>query len=417
MENSSSVLRRKTELTNGDSLGNHTYGNETNNNSFKIPRSSLLEVLQGVSVAFKLSDNSTKAVTQFFHSHSKPSHLKVEEEITTSAPSFRSWLAAIPDHIVEETPRQVASVAVAVAVLREKCRQATDESTAGILSIDKLGLVWDIIYHALTSPFIENPLGNVSRSAQGFLAVPLCSLIKDGMIDELYRLHVWLPDGQRGNKDCSIHSHQPFAQSWVLAGQGLDCSYEVELNSSPEAATHAEYALAWNDGKSLGKNYNAHQTYSVVANTRKLAHAELKGSAVHTRNMTYSIPSAKFHTSVVAPDSIHATLFFFDSRRGFFKDAGVLGPKDGDSYTQVRTAAGITAASLAGIVQNVREWEILMEQAQHYVQRAEWEHALRYFDKALSLCESAENFPNVASYRNEVLRNLRKTKRRFVATN
>lgn len=78
-----------------------------------------------------------------------------------------------------------------------------------------LAFVWYLICDALSSTLIPY---TISRSSQGFLAVPLWSLIKDGNIDELFRFHVWQPDGSRGTPEIAIHKHQSFIQSWILAG-------------------------------------------------------------------------------------------------------------------------------------------------------------------------------------------------------
>lgn len=42
--------------------------------------------------------------------------------------------------------------------------------------------------------------------------------------------------------------------------------------------------------------------------------------------MGYTIAEATFHTTVVDPNALRATLFCFDACRGFVSHAGVLGP-------------------------------------------------------------------------------------------
>lgn len=384
----------------------------------KIPRSSLLRVLRGVAVATKTSDDVAELVVRWISSRRIPRRGSAsnsdagdhDHDDTAAALSLCDWRASIasdPPKEEEEDLRQLASLALGVAFLREKSRQAQGATAADLV------LVWGLIHGALTSPLLTRPLCSVSRSAQGFLAVPLCSLVKDGSIDELFRLHVWLPDGQRGNPDFAIHSHQPFAQSWILAGEGTDHSYKVENAAKPPVATHAEYALAWNDGKDLGTTYKTHQTYSIVTNTGMLVRATPTDTAVHTRNGSYSIRAAAFHRTDVPADILHATLFFFDSHRGFVKDARVLGPKDAESSTQLRDPAGMTAAALASMVDAVRSWETFMGQGQQHAQRAEWEHALRAFNSALNLCESVEYFPNATRHRHLILGELGNTNRRF----
>ena len=265
----------------------------------------------------------------------------------------------------------------------------------------------------MTCPSLRRPLCSVSRSAQGFLAVPICSLVENGNIDELFRLHVWLPDGQRGNPDFAIHSHQPFAQSWILAGEGKNHSYDVEHAADSTSATHAEYALAWSDGENLGKSYITIQAYSKVVNTGRLVRAIPTASAVHTRDMSYSMPAAMFHRTDVSPDIVHATLFYFNSHRGFAEDARVLGPRDVESSIQIGNPAAMTAATLASIVDSVRSWEILMIEGQRHAQRAQWEHALRSFNSAASLCQSLKDIPQLTVYRQLVLGKLGITYRRF----
>ncbi|KAI5997095.1 hypothetical protein EDD15DRAFT_2163196, partial [Pisolithus albus] len=321
-----------------------------------------------------------------------------ECSISTSALSrvFRGVVVAT--RTAEEDSKQLVRVAIGVAFLREKARKSQNASPAD------LTMVWDLVRGAITHPMTTGPCFTASRSSQGFLAVPLCSLLKDGNIDELYRFHIWLPDGQRGNLDFAVHSHQAFAQSWILAGEGKDYQYTFEPVTSMEDATHAVYALSWADNKNTSTTYKTHQTSSTVVNTRKLGRTtRTSGPSVHTRDMSYYIPSAVFHSTEVAPDTLHATLFVFDSHRGFVKDAPVLGPKDSESSTQFRDPAGVTPAALANMVETMRQWEVLMEQGQQHSERAEWKRALEAFNKALDLCESVPDFPNATRYKQQVL--------------
>lgn len=53
---------------------------------------------------------------------------------------------------------------------------------------------------------------DASRRVQGFLTVPLGSLSRDGSVDELFRLHPWVPDFERGKPEYAVRSHQSFAQ-------------------------------------------------------------------------------------------------------------------------------------------------------------------------------------------------------------
>ncbi|OHE90874.1 catalase [Colletotrichum orchidophilum] len=317
--------------------------------TMEIPYEAVLRSLTGVAQATKAASDIIDTIKQSLTSGCFVRDNDKTENQPTSL-SFEGWQDLLKQRVpgMTEATLHITFVAVAVSFLRETARQ---NQTA---KADEINHCWNIFRGALTTLSSPQTQFAAARSAQGFLSVPLCSLVKDGSIDELFRLHVWMPDGKRGNPDFHLHSHQPFAQSWILAGQGVDHSYQVEPVEHPAEATHAEYALAWNDGKGAGTAYKTHQTSSVVQNTGKLFRAVKTHSEMHTRGATYSVPAAEFHVSEVAPDSLHATIFFFDSARGFVKDAGVLGPKDGESFTQLRDPAGVTPAELAEAVSHAR---------------------------------------------------------------
>lgn len=141
--------------------------------------------------------------------------------------------------------------------------------------------------------------------------------------------------------------------------------------------------------------------------------AEKQNSTIQTRGISYTIPEASFHTSTVQPDVLHATFFFFDASRGFVMDAPVLGPKDAESFTQIRDPGGITPAELVSRVEAVRRWEVFMARGRYHMDRAEWEHALRELNSALHLCQSEKGFPNTQRYTSIVHGGLGNTYRRF----
>ncbi|TQN65812.1 hypothetical protein CSHISOI_09609 [Colletotrichum shisoi] len=315
----------------------------------RISPGSLLRSIHGVAQAVKLSGAETEPIAQRLSA-------------STEALELAEWQALFEDmnsgddddddddgHSLHQLTA-VLGVALAVSFLRETGRHDR------IARPDELDRCWDMVYRAISSK--GAPAFAASRSAQGFLSVPLCSIVRDGSIDELFRLHVWLPDGKRGNPDFRLHSHQPFAQSWILAGAGEDRSWEVEQVNDPAEATHAGYALSWADGKGQGSAYKTHQSSSTVRNTGDLFRATETSAQVNVRDSTYVVPAARYHTSDVAPDALCATLFFFDSHRGFVKDAGVLGPRDGESYTQLRDPAGVSPSELAEAVQAARLQEL-----------------------------------------------------------
>ncbi|OBR11121.1 Catalase [Colletotrichum higginsianum IMI 349063] len=305
----------------------------------RISPGSLLRSIHGVAQAVKLSEAETEPIVQRLSA-------------STEGLELAEWQSLFEDMNSDDEGHSlhhlagVLGVALAVSFLREAGRHDR------IARPDELYRCWNMVYRAISSN--DAPAFAASRSAQGFLSVPLCSIVKDGSIDELFRLHVWLPDGKRGNPDFRLHSHQPFAQSWILAGAGKDRSWEVEQVNDPAEATHAGYALSWADAKGQGSAYKTHQSSSTVRNTGDLFRATETSSQVNVLDSTYVVPAAHYHTSEVAPDALCATLFFFDSHRGFVKDAGVLGPRDGESYTQLRDPAGVSPCELAEAVQAAR---------------------------------------------------------------
>ncbi|KAI0641688.1 hypothetical protein C8Q79DRAFT_286492 [Trametes meyenii] len=389
------------------------------------------------------------------------------------------------DFADDSRSKDFTNLILSVAFLRQASR-------AGVtLAPDILEHIWSLVHTALINPRLDTFAA--SRSAQGFLSVPLCSIIKDKNIDELIRFHVWLPDKKRGIPEFAIHSHQPWVQSWILAGKATDHSYEVEHVKEGEG-THAEYALNWKGEKKGGDKkaiedqqkieagaipvlqasapddaalkdegveageleerseiekegtvevttdkmtdgaeeqnssqkdqasgdeepngeYKTHQDFSIVRNTQVHVRAWAARQEVHTRNMTYTIPKSSYHYTDVDPNGFHATLFYFDSSRGFDEDARVLGPPDEEFSKQYRNPAGVTPFQLATVAEAVRGWEIAMEEGRQYARRAEWEYALRAFKSAVSLCDSSsEIFPNVEQYRYETIAELGYTNRRF----
>ncbi|KAK5083375.1 hypothetical protein LTR24_007664 [Lithohypha guttulata] len=302
--------------------------------------------------------------------------------------SFHQWSTAIISAATHDSQsRHLASLALAIAFLRQKSRNGHGVTES------ELANVWSIIHLAIDSPLLRDCMPGPSRSAQGFLAVPLCSLIRDGNIDVLFRLHVWLSDGQRGASGFAIHSHQPFARSWILAGQGRDFAYEVKPVATQELATHAEYALTWTDSKGKGPDsaYKTHQVYSKIVNTKRWVSAVIANERLHTRNMSYFVPSASFHRSEVPPDMVHATLFLFDSASGFIKDAPILGPADLESSTQVRESGGVHASALSDLVKTIRRFDDCMASVLR--------HALVAFEEARGLCQSLSSTYDMACYR------------------
>ncbi|KAM0268232.1 hypothetical protein ACHAQH_010031 [Verticillium albo-atrum] len=375
---------------------------------FRIPASSIQRVLRGVLQATKISEKNATPIIQWMETCSS-NPMPGLPRLGIFLPP-KDWKEKMISELASEAPqlRHIATTALAISFLRERRRQKDGET----IEAEELAFVWGLIYEALTVD-VRPPLFAVSRSAQGFLSIPLCSQTKNGSIDELYRLHVWMPDGKRGNLDFAVHSHQTLIQSWILAGEGKDQQYQIDLDPDPSTATHAQYSLAWNDGKQTGATYAPHQQFSVVTNTLKLARAVPLSVNTHLCGMTYSIPAGAFHRTIVQPDGIHATIAVFNSQSGFITDAPVLGPINAASFTQYRDPAGTTAIELARAVQSLRSWEDLVRQSKSYAQQAQWENALQSLNSALHMCDVVPVFQNARIYRQVALGELGGINRRL----
>ena len=145
------------------------------NSELEISRSALLRVVEGVAAATKTSRDDVKPILQ---------SIQLCNDGSTSEMCLRDWCTVLLPGFAEtdELSKQLAGLALGVGFLREQNRLT---SVDAIFTIDEseLALVWSLIRSALASPLLPRPLCTVSRSAQGFLAVPLCSLIENGNID------------------------------------------------------------------------------------------------------------------------------------------------------------------------------------------------------------------------------------------
>ncbi|KAJ4985132.1 hypothetical protein SVAN01_09359 [Stagonosporopsis vannaccii] len=330
-----------------------------------LPTASLLRVLEGVAVATKAPEGKVRILSETIR-HARPEAIcyrsseispKAITDIGLQHPSFTQWRQLMTDapEINEDGVRELAQVTFAVGLLRERARRNLVIDTA---SLDK---IWNLIYDAIISASGAVLQFTVARSAQGFFSIPLCSLLEKGHIDELWRLHAWMPDNQRGAEEVCIHAHQPFGQSWTLLGSGTDHTFEVDKPDDPSLATHAAYEpyyLSESGKQSTGASgYQTFQIASTVRNTGKLLRVKPITQSSHSRDMTYSVPGGVYHKSDVPGHRLHATLFVFDSQRGFDINAAVIGPKHGWEYIQSRDPAGLTAEVIAQIVHATRRWE------------------------------------------------------------
>lgn len=394
-----------------------SYGGEELN--VAIPQSSLVRVVRGIAVATERLGEQIELLVQgilslrISETSSSNSATRVDKDDTAASLAFCEWQAVFHSRLVphDEGSQQLANLALGIASLREIGRNEPEE-LATALSADKLQRIWAPIHDALKSRLLPWGMRSATRSASGFVAIPLCTLKEGGNFTEFFELHVWLPDSRR-NDFVTIQSHQFFAQTWVLTGERKKCSFEIEQVTDSALATHAEYGHFCRDEKSISGAYQTHHANSPLAQTGTCVRAVPTGSKVYRGNTTYSIHAATYHATDIAPDAFHASLSFFDSSRGFVKNAHFLGPKDGELFTLPCNLPNETAACLVSMVDAVRLWETMMEQGKQHAWRAEWEYALRALNSALDICETREGFPNRARYRSLVLGKIGSTNRQF----
>ncbi|KAF2824854.1 hypothetical protein CC86DRAFT_296404 [Ophiobolus disseminans] len=333
--------------------------------------STILQGLRYVGSALSLSDAEVHAVV-----------LGVIANYPDAAKelSLEEWLQATAFAEIDDRQRHIVNTAIALAHLRESGRRGVSVSAAD------LERVWLTLKSALQCPSLS---WTMTRSAQGLLAIPMWSLIKDGCIDELIRVHIWLPDGVRADPDMAIHLHQPFGQSWILAGKGTDHIFDVTPASEVDA-THAEYNVGWKgkDDNKSDQAYKVHSKSSTASNTGKLVRVVPLQKETHSRNMSYCVPAGTFHSSEVEPDALHATIFFFDSSRGYVPDAAVIGPISRELFTHVRKSTDISLFDAVNLVASLRSWEILKDVGLQHAMLGDWEEALRSYRTALHVCKS-----------------------------
>ncbi|KAI0904145.1 hypothetical protein F4823DRAFT_232738 [Ustulina deusta] len=369
---------------------------EENGSCDTIPLEDFLRVLGGVQAATSAAGEYVREVSEWASSK-------------TEGIKFHQCQDALDGDMREKASvsRRLAKLALAIGFLRQQGRRGVATTAT------ELGLAWNLVRDALDSDVDGELQCKATRSAQGFLAIALCSIVNNGAIDELFRLHVWEPLGHRGDPRFAVHSHQVFAQSWILAGEGTEHSYEGGPVDNDADATHATYSLSWSDGNNSDSSYKLNQISSTIRNTGDLMRCVPKRSVTHTVGDCYSIAAAEFHHVEVPPQKVHATLFFFDASRGYVDDAGVLGPKDVESYTQTREVPGVTPDVLARKVEVVRQLEAHMSLGQQFAERAEWEHALQSFNSALHVSEKQADILGTSYYRSLILGRIGSTNRRF----
>lgn len=188
-----------------------------------IPFPTFEQTLRGIAVASKATDVDLLKLVAYAR------QLSPAQQADSGPSPIRMDRASMycQTHTQDSSDRElqaVTALAFVICTMREATHHATPETRTEFLWAET-NLALEALSTSTRFRF------TVNRSAQGFLAVPLCSLIHAGNIQELFRIHVWLPDGQRGHPDLAVHSHQAFAHSWILAGQAKDRAYTATVPS------------------------------------------------------------------------------------------------------------------------------------------------------------------------------------------
>src|SRR5438045_1847443 len=139
---------------------NFDVAEEVDDANVKISPEGLLRVLEGVAVATKTSESDMEPLTRWIAScKSIPSGNVPDLEIEgqdrkcdkeAAALSLHSWHAAIASALADEDSRQLASLALGVAFLRETCLQ--EQGPVAAISSRNFDYVWSLIQGALCNP-------------------------------------------------------------------------------------------------------------------------------------------------------------------------------------------------------------------------------------------------------------------------
>lgn len=248
-------------------------------------------------------------------------------------------LLGMSEELPDVTCRSLARRAVVIGLLRKIGR---DRDIAAAAPTDVRPL-WPMLQSTLdVSSGI--PL-QVTLSSQGFYLIPLFSIVRHGRIEELLRLHIWpgttvLPTGRsiegrvqhsgQAMQPFSVHSHQPYATSWVLSGGLRNHVYDVREwpAGSVGSESYSLFEVAW-DGAG---GYSIGHRQSSLRNTQVPVSVMIDNTALFRAGDCYVVPAGEFHeTGVLENVSVPtATLFHFDATVGWLAKARVVGPASVD---------------------------------------------------------------------------------------
>jgi TIR domain len=253
----------------------------------------------------------------------QPSNTVVAGATPLSTSTLRSLMSAaavralpMDDTRVDHPGDHARRRAEFVGLIRKTCqaeRLATDVRS-----------LWPLLRSTFTAD------ETVTLSSQGFFVLPVYSRIERGQIHELIRLHFW--SRRAAVNPFAVHSHQPHTTSWVLSGVFLNTIYQV-VPSLPDYGTSL-FEVRWDSSE----HYRVQHKVSTVINTGEAVSTEFECSATFNGGQSYTVPAGEFHSTVTTATDLEfaASLFFFDSGKGWVAKAPVVGPAKLTRSTQRR---------------------------------------------------------------------------------
>ncbi|PWS33303.1 hypothetical protein DF947_01370 [Pedobacter paludis] len=191
-------------------------------------------------------------------------------------------------------------------------------------------MLWDLLYES----FALDEDSNMFHGAQGFYTIPIFHKKNTKGFTAL-RLHIWKEGSEENHDDrFKIHSHLCYAKSLVLYGKILNTEYKTEVTVNRNAESSL-FFVKWQTPAS--KNIN--QQTSILQNTGiNILYYQSRQDEI-SEGSIYEIKEGDYHSSVSVMDSnvkINATIFMFNSEKGWTENGYVIGPSEISQTQTVR---------------------------------------------------------------------------------
>ncbi len=196
---------------------------------------------------------------------------------------------------------------------------SASESNTGI----NIKEIWKKIYESLMIVETDDIIASVG--SQGFLAIPLFRIEKESGDFYFLRLHIWSSDidsliNSENKNNLRIHTHQFFANSWILCGEVFNTRYIVTPSS-----TETKYTLF--DIKYNNSDKNKVKNNSIAINSNAFMNVEPREVETYSSGGKYNIEADHFHMSEVNTKlEITSTVFLFSHNGKKAEISRVLGP-------------------------------------------------------------------------------------------